>query len=301
MTPSPPPADVGKLQTEQHILKLLSKTFASVFSDRDYSTKLQRIKSLFYNRQYLEVFSNPEHLPIYCSRYISSRSLAYFDLFTSSPLLLELLKNDVDIVAVGAGAGSELVAVEFARYSCITNVDKRIQTNDPEKKLGVSKMHVIDIGNYEYIISSLQSTFKSLHPFHELLETNFSICDILDPTCLSSILASLSLPPPLLVTFAFVLSELLATSKSSTMSMISTLVAALPVGSYILLLDSAGSFSEITIGKNKYMIWMLFDMIKCLDVVEKSESRWYRVPEGLDYPVKMENMRYFYRIYRKIK
>ncbi|KAF8935327.1 hypothetical protein BGZ58_005089 [Dissophora ornata] len=102
-----------------------------------------------------------------------------------------------------------------------------------------------------------------------------------------------------LITFMFVLNELFQ-DKKKTMLFVAKVVAAMPVGAHMLVADSAGSFSNLKVGDRTYMVYMLLDHLKDLEIVYQDDATWYRCPPSLTYPLKLENMRHFVRIYRKL-
>ncbi|KAF9988003.1 hypothetical protein BGZ65_000432 [Modicella reniformis] len=102
-----------------------------------------------------------------------------------------------------------------------------------------------------------------------------------------------------LITFLFVLNELFQ-DKKRTMLLVAKMVAAMPQGAHMLVVDSAGSFSNLRVGERTYMVYMLLDHLKDLEIVYQDDAIWYRCPPGVTYPLKLENMRHFIRIYRKL-
>ncbi|GJJ71593.1 25S rRNA (uracil2843-N3)-methyltransferase [Entomortierella parvispora] len=102
-----------------------------------------------------------------------------------------------------------------------------------------------------------------------------------------------------LITFMFVLNELFQ-DKKRTMLLVAKIVAAMPSGAHMLVVDSAGSFSNLKVGERVYMVYMLLDHLKDLEIVYQDDATWYRCPPSLTYPLKLENMRHFVRIYKKI-
>ncbi|KAF9364522.1 hypothetical protein BGX34_001293 [Mortierella sp. NVP85] len=102
-----------------------------------------------------------------------------------------------------------------------------------------------------------------------------------------------------LITFLFVLNELFQ-DKKRTMLLVARIVAAMPSGAHMLVVDSAGSFSNLKVGERTYMVYMMLDHLKDLEIVHQDDATWYRCPPGVTYPLKLENMRHFIRIYRKL-
>ena len=72
-------------------------------------------------------------------------------------------------------------------------------------------------------------------------------------------------------------------------------------GAFLLIVDSFSNMSEIEVGKNKYRVHMLLDNIKGLKRASGSDSEWYRLSPELqnEYPIQLENVHYYYRIFQK--
>ncbi|KAF9976285.1 hypothetical protein BGZ73_008831 [Actinomortierella ambigua] len=102
-----------------------------------------------------------------------------------------------------------------------------------------------------------------------------------------------------LITFLFVLNELFQ-DKKRTMLLVAKVVAAMRPGAHLLVADSAGSFSNLKVGERTYMVYMLLDHLKDLEIVYKDDATWYRCPPSATYPLKLENMRHFVRVYKKL-
>ncbi len=129
-----------------------------------------------------------------------------------------------------------------------------------------------------------------------------------------------------LVTVMFTLNELYSTSMSATTNLLLTMTHLLEPGSLLLVVDSPGSYSSVSVGKDsgdgeaaaqrKYpMQWLLNHTLleaaatasserdekdQQWEKVEECESRWFRLPDGLKYPLDLEDMRYQYHLYRRI-
>lgn len=80
-----------------------------------------------------------------------------------------------------------------------------------------------------------------------------------------------------------------------------------PIGTVLLVVDSPGSYSETTVGKSskKYpMQWLMDKVLSSVDgerkwnKLESNESLWYRLSDGLEYPIQLENMRYQMHVYK---
>ncbi|GJN76314.1 hypothetical protein VFPBJ_09278 [Purpureocillium lilacinum] len=116
---------------------------------------------------------------------------------------------------------------------------------------------------------------------------------------------------PLVVTLMFTLNELYTDGGiGRTTKFLRLLGEVLPEGSLLLVVDSPGSYSEAAVGKEdkkkKYpMQWLLNHTLLGTETVgytwegiESEDSIWFRLPEGLDYPIPLENMRYQMHLYR---
>lgn len=127
-----------------------------------------------------------------------------------------------------------------------------------------------------------------------------------------------------MVTLMFTLNELYSTSMSKTTNLLLALTYLLEPGTLLLVVDSAGSYSTVDVGNSgglatgskekKYpMQWLLDHTLLEASAIGSStnttesgqweklvsdESRWFRLPKGLEYPVALENMRYQAHLYR---
>jgi 25S rRNA (uracil2843-N3)-methyltransferase len=122
---------------------------------------------------------------------------------------------------------------------------------------------------------------------------------------------------PLLLTLLFTLNELYTSSISRTTAFLLKLTIAAKPGTLLLVVDSPGSYSETTVGNEakKYpMRWLLdHTLIETAKIGGKEvqstsdwvklvseESKWFRIPEDLRYPIPLENMRCQIHLYRRV-
>lgn len=120
---------------------------------------------------------------------------------------------------------------------------------------------------------------------------------------------------PMLLTLLFTLNELYTSSIGKTTTFLLNLTAAARSGTLLLVVDSPGSYSETTVGNEakKYpMHWLLdhtlLETKKSRDKESTSDwvklvsedSTWFRLTEGLQYPIPLENMRYQMHLYRRV-
>jgi len=168
--------------------------------------------------------------------------------------------------------------------------------------------------------------------------------DIIAPECsITSLISSSSsssttatTPPQTLVTLMFTLNELYTTSVPRTQHLLLSLIIALQPGALLLVVDSPGSYSTVTINSSEKrypMLWLLEHTLfitapttlskldddegtergmrklrkelenepqPCWERVVSEESKWFRLPDGLSYPIELENMRFQMHLYRRL-
>ncbi|KAL7753810.1 hypothetical protein RI367_000742 [Sorochytrium milnesiophthora] len=264
---------------DQRLLDVVAAAFSGTFAEPDFRDRLQHIKGLFFDRKYLDIFCDARNLPVYAARYTSYRSLAYLDLCQSLPEVMAVLtKGDGRVLCLGGGAGSELAVLGF-----LASVQ--------QKSL---QLLTLDIGDYSAVLQALENALRTTFDACTL-NASFTQANLLEmsPTTCDHIAHAD------LVTLLFTLNELFATSKASAIKFIAALAKSMAPGALLLVADSAGSFSDIQIGTRTYHITVLLDRMPGLRKLHASDSSWYRVPEQLRYPLKLENMRYFLRLYMK--
>ncbi|KAG0261852.1 hypothetical protein BG011_000615 [Mortierella polycephala] len=187
----------------------------------------------------------------------------------------------------GAGAGAEVEAGEAK-----TPVTKKKPKSDKHQV----KLVMQDYVDWTPILEPMEQIVRTrMHLGPERLQCETEVGNVLDLS--DSLLDRIAAAD--LITFMFVLNELFQ-DKKRTMLLVARVVAAMPKGAHMLVVDSAGSFSNLKVGERTYMMYMLLDHLKDLEIVYQDDATWYRCPPGLTYPLKLENMRHFVRIYRKL-
>ncbi|KNE71520.1 hypothetical protein AMAG_15735 [Allomyces macrogynus ATCC 38327] len=156
----------------------------------------------------------------------------------------------------------------------------------PQRHLTVT---TVDIGDYTSVLSRIETAFAPTPS--TTYKSSFSVGNLLDSTF------PLPVGEATVVTLFFTLNELFAQSKAGAMAFLQRLIAALPRDAILVVADSAGSFSDLTIGSREYKITVLLDMMRGLRRVAGADSLWFRFIPELRYPFKLENMRYFWRVY----
>lgn len=210
------------------------------------------------------------------------------------------------ILSLGGGAASELIA--------IASLVSSVLHTDPSSSSSW-KWTGLDIGSWNPIISLFRSSFDtewSITPSN--LEIISHQLDLLAPSSLPLIAEILTSHPPKIVTLLFTLTELLSQSVPSTFGLLKDVTQHLPSGTLFVVADSASDIGEFAMGKSgrKWPAYMILDMVLLgsgqgdegegeWEVVRRDDSRWYRLPEGIGegWPVKLENTRYWLRVYRR--
>lgn len=170
--------------------------------------------------------------------------------------------------------------------------------------------------------------------YPQSLSQKLHVADVLtlDPESLNSTLVTSHAK---LVTIFFTLNELYTTSRARTQAFLLQLTASLEPGAVLLVVDSAGSYSTVELNgaEKKYPMHWLLDhtLLKVAaspfigadagsgqseakdkrgreqdqetprwEKLREEESTWFRLPEGLDYPLELEDMRYQLHLYRRL-
>ena len=239
------------------------------------------------------------------------------------------------VTCLGAGGGAELMALMACLEHYTFDSDTSIQCPmtitliDSAPWLPVLRdlmqsARILPIHPVKNSEKDRSSDETPTTPTHKTIHATFKQRDLLSPEAL------LALTPSLedchLVTLAFTLNELFTTSRSKTTLFLLQLTDVLPKGALLLIIDSPGSYSTMTYTheisvraegeeteyrtKQYPMLWLLerclFDT--CLgekreerwQKVQGDESRWFRLDSRLQYPIKLEDMRYQMHLYRRI-
>ncbi|CDO92926.1 unnamed protein product [Kluyveromyces dobzhanskii CBS 2104] len=323
--------------------------FKVAFSDELYGDEIdevelreqvQAVKANLYDREYTKAFDSVEKRVAYCCRWSPSRAVAYSSLFASLKPVKNVLQckhpddgldeedsdSDSDditqhlskrlesldldplsmnVLCIGGGAGGELVS--FASiFAPSRDYNSQYATDKREKKFSSLNIQVVDIADWSDIVGRIDHTIKSkwLRSQSENFSINFKHADILSMTT-----SQLNLDKVNLISLLFTTNELFMEDKAKSIRFLQQLNKNCASGTYLLIVESAGSFSHIEVGSKKFPIQFLIDTILqgkrgdeengCWDLVDMEDSIWYRCDEKFDYKLKLENMRFFYRLYRK--
>ncbi|KAK5987538.1 25S rRNA (uridine(2843)-N(3))-methyltransferase [Cladobotryum mycophilum] len=320
------------LKDQQRLLNLFSDAFADVLASNEFYPLLQEIKQALFNRDFDAAFGREDYLQTYAARWSPTRALCYASVLESIGGYVDDMSapgGDDDAEPKDEGDDEEETEADESTRTATQDNDQ-ISTPNPGKKIkmlsigGCAAEHVAFASHLHATNASGSLTLLDSAPWYasaavraantSLLDeariaVTFSQTDIL--TLDGDTLAQAVGTEPLLVTLLFTLNELYTNGGiGKTTNFLKSLGEALPHGSLLLVVDSPGSYSEAAVGKEKKkypMQWLLdhtlletkaADRGYKWDKLESQESIWFRLPEGLSYPIQLENMRYQMHLYR---
>lgn len=309
----------------QEIIDLFKVTFNNELYVTDFNQlleQIQKVKTELYNREYIEAFNEDWKRVAYCCRWTPSRSISYASLFSHFPEIVDIITksnesnnnnnndNGSRILCVGGGAGAELIAITSIFTPFIHTKKKKNIDNDGNNTL--LEVTLIDIVNWDHVIKRIMDQVKEKWLYNNLWETykvTFLNHDILRSIDDEDVKNVTSLKELNLITMLFTTNELFKEDRAGSIRFLQRLNQQCQQGCYLLILESAGSYSHITVGSKRFPIQFLIDTILigaqrkgiegCWELISQNDSIWYRCDNTLDYPIRLENMRFFYRLYRK--
>ena len=332
-----PRSEQVHVQEQPHVITLdLQQKLLDIFKDAlhpslEDNLMLQEIKSHLYNRDFSAAFGKHEYLRVYTSRWCPGRVLAYLRILTELQNTLISSRTDGDprspfrAVCLGGGAGAEQVA--FAGWMTATANEPAVS---PLQSIELSLVDIADWGDIVRILHETVTTPPKLSQYAsqskrnsnralvqpEALSVNFQHLDVLDTAEKSANSTAVLFTGADLVTMMFTLNELYSTSVSKTQGLMSCITEDMRPGTHLLIVDSPGSYSTVSINgtEKKYpMQWLLDHTLlgpqpkaasnnpdaKWKKLVS-NDSRWFRLPDGLQYPIDLENMRYQIHLYERL-
>ena len=318
-----------ELADQQRIIDIFSHTFAEVLSSTEtFTLKLQEVKQALFNREFATAFGKEENLEVYAARWSPTRALCYASVFRDiRPYLDEVTRDDSSKTATGStelptvrvlsvgGAAAEVVAFGGLLH---------------EAEALSGDITLLDSGPWASVVSRLEQALATPPPLSKYaseaakagnvafvpparLAARFVMQDVLELE--KSRLAETVGASPCLVTLFFTLNELFTSSGiGKTTAFLLNLTAVIPIGSLLLVVDSPGSYSETTLGKQEKrypMQWLMDKVLLGTEEepvegrrwvkLESHDSLWFRLHEDLQYPIPLENMRYQMHLYRAEK
>ncbi|KAG9252073.1 uncharacterized protein F5Z01DRAFT_248416 [Emericellopsis atlantica] len=337
-----PPQDVKHQQT---LLTLFSSTFDEILKSDDIAATIQNIKAALYDRDFAKAFGTETYLEAYAARWSPTRALGYANVLEGlhATWLEPLLTDQIGDVSQEEGDRSEGMDRKISEEAETDSIPKTLKSKMNVLSIGGCAAEHVAFASYLSQHSlSCSLTLLDSAPWGSITDrlqnaivtqpvlpkyTSASIVAAAEPLLLPEQLDvkflqkdALSLPEdefkgilgqqPLLVTIFFTLNELYTSAGiGKTTKFVAHLGQLLPSGSILLVLDSPGSYSEASVGKEKkkYPMQWLLDHTLLETKLEGckwsklhcEESIWFRLPsEGLDYPLQLENMRYQMHMYQ---
>lgn len=250
------------------------------------------------------------------------------------------------IVCIGAGAGAEIVALggylSLLSSCLVSDTQKAISQNEgQDQTISLQRVEItaIDIADWKSVVDRLQSNVTVAPPLSQyasaeakaantaLIGSDVMVLDFVKQDVLSMAMDQMPaiFADALLVTLMFTLNELYTSSMSATTNLLLALTMLLPAGSLLLVVDSPGSYSTVSVGKpsdangqstKKYPMQWLLDhtLLESAAIgssknasgehqwekLESQDSEWFRLPIDLRYPIELEDMRYQMHLYRRL-
>ncbi|KAL2431352.1 hypothetical protein ABEF95_006842 [Exophiala dermatitidis] len=317
------------IELQQTVFDVFRRAFASD-EQQDVKAAIQEVKGHLYQRDFAAAFAKQEYLEAYAFRWSSSRALGYSDIFLYGNLqevwqggaacnatgIEPSLTSATTVACIGGGGGAEVAACAVAaRTYSLSKVD----------------VHAIDIADWSSCLTKLRDTLSTPSALstyaserakaankplveRDQLKVTFSQRDIL---AMERAELRATLDAVRLCTIMFTLNELFTSSISRTTALLLALTDIMQPGSWLLVVDSPGSYSEVKLGqgqdaktKQYPMKWLLdHTLLEVAGLGENSkwekhvsdDSRWFRLSSSLKYPIELENMRYQIHLYQRIE
>ena len=318
---------------QQRVLDVFRHAFGDALSSPSLAATLQSVKQALYDRDFATAFGDPEHLAVYAARWSPTRSLCYASVLDGIWEHLEPLATSSPVDSTERGDHGEDEDVQHLRGLSIGGGAAELVafgsffSQRPSPFSG--SVTLVDSGPWAAVVSQLTTALTTPPPLSKYASAAAKLSNAamispshFTPTFLEQDALALDqakLTPllgttPLLVTLLFTLNELFtAGGIGKTTTFLVNLTSTIPFGSLLLVVDSPGSYSEASVGKEakRYPMHWLLDQI-LLDTTERTpvngrrwakleshDSVWFRLAsEGLDYPIPLENMRYQMHLYR---
>ena len=337
------PEPVENLDDQQRLLQVFVTAFNDTISSDDFPSVIQQVKRLLFEREFEAAFAREEYLDAYAARWSPTRALCYAAVLGS----LSTYLADISLPASSETLGTSAARIE--EPGRLGGVDR--EAGKTVKMLSVGGgaaelvafssflrtqkdtcglLTLVDSGPWELVVSKLQDTLINPPPLSRYASAAARQSNIafLAPSRLSSMCVKADIlaldviqlsewlgSRPCLVTVLFTLNELYTSGGiGRTTAFLAALTAAVVPGTLLLVVDSPGSYSETTVGRESKqypMHWLLDhtllktgqqDAAACgWEKLESQDSTWFRLPKSLNYPIPLEDMRYQMHLYRAMK
>lgn len=304
--------------------------FQRALKPGEHDTKiLQEVKGHLYNRDFAAAFGQDDYLRVYASRWSPSRTLGYLQVLVDvQDVLCEDLATSVAAnerayksVCLGGGAGAEVVALGAWMH---------LQHQRPKISPERLQADFVDIAAWQKVVTSLHQAVTipqelSKYASAAAKEANVPFTPAntytadfhqIDVIAMERAQWQERLQDVELVTLMFTLNELYSTSMAKTQKMLALVTECLASGAHLLVVDSPGSYSTVSINgaEKKYPMQWLLDLTLIgspqkgededgparWEKLVSDDSKWFRLPQDLRYPIELENMRYQIHLYRRL-
>lgn len=221
----------------------------------------------------------------------------------------------VEAVMIGAGAGSEVVALGAVLGAAATAEARRLQQQQQQQAEDAPtpprrpriKVRAVDQGSWGTLLDTMTGGLREEYPSldgtsdaaaqeNPAFDVDFIRGDVLDATTAAGRL-DFSSPNLRLVTICFTVTELLLQSRLGTLRLLSSISRSAPRGTLLLIVESA-SLAQIPLGQEgrTYPLGQLLDHALCgaderesgssdksaWEVVRSEDAKWYRMADDAD-------------------
>jgi 25S rRNA (uracil2843-N3)-methyltransferase len=219
--------------------------------------------------------------------------LAYRDLLLEFDAIVEKAQRSsmslpFQAICIGGGAGSEVIGLASLGIEGDDRIPMHITT--------------VDSGDWNSIIDDMRDlVYERWNGTAGQLDITALHQDVLDTY------TDIDFEHADLVTLLFTTNELFAASKPKTLALLAHLSSSCRPGTLLLVAESVGTYSEMTVGGKTYPLTLIMDQTLAgrdsqWKIVEKDDGRWYRVPEETKarYKLQLENTHMMVRLYEKL-
>lgn len=356
------------IELQQIILNTFNIAFPMTQDSEGLKQVIQEVKGHLFNRNFASAFGQPSYLQAYALRWSAARALGYTQILTDPRRRVLMMsspgssltgddptgKQAIDpddpklgsedhpphslpctkVVCIGGGAGAEVIALAAAHRMLETTSTLHITAVDSaDWSEPISKLSSA-LSMTPSLPSHASESFRARPENRPMLHDSSKVgVTFLHQDVLSWPLEFLrdTIQGISLCTVMFTLNELFSSSLPKTTAFLLHITNQMLQGSHLLVVDSPGSYSEISLGKSKGegsatedaekmsvpmkrypMKWLLDHTLLEVasqgeaakwDKVESEDSLWFRIEqkdrERLRYAVELENMRYQLHLYRR--
>jgi 25S rRNA (uracil2843-N3)-methyltransferase len=322
------PANSPRIPIElQQLMLNIFRDALPISADCNLKQTIQDVKGHLYNRDFASAFGAEHFLHTYALRWSASRALAYADIFAGLDLkhrwsegpstAAEKPTQNVrwaNVLCIGGGAGAEVVAL-----AAIANLRPSLQLS----------ITAVDVADWSTVFGKLNTAITTPPVLSDYasaakrgsnqalldstrFDVDFSKLDILE--CSAEHL-ELLVTHTSVVTIMFTLNELFSGSVAKTTAFLLLLTELMKPESWLLVVDSPGSYSQVSLGKDSEpkhypMKWLLDHTLLQMAGGEPDgtgkwrkhmhdDSRWFRINDNLRYALELESMRYQLHLYQR--